>query len=373
MQTRPRTRFPAHQVASASQAVAFITPNWFASVMGTGVVAVASVMLPVHFPGQRVLALGFWALATAILLVVTAATGAHWVRHRAVARSHHRHPVMTHFYGAPAMAFLTVGAGAQLVGVDIIGQRASLAVNAVFWTVGTVLGLSTAVAVPVLLFTRIEVDDDAAFGGWLMPVVPPMVSAATGALLVPHLPSGQWQMTLLWGCYAMFGLSLIASLVIIPLIWGRLAHRGVGAAVMVPTLWIVLGPLGQSITAANQLGGVAGAVDPAYARALAVGGVLYGVPVAGFALLWASIAATLTVGAARRRLPFGLTWWSFTFPVGTCVTGLSALATHTGALAFTGAAVVAYLGLLAAWGIVAGRTAHGVVVTGSLLVPSASR
>ncbi len=51
----------------------------------------------------------------------------------------------------------------------------------------------------------------------------------------------------------MFGLSLLASLVVITLVWGRLARHKVGAAAMVPTLWIVLGPLGQSITAANNL------------------------------------------------------------------------------------------------------------------------
>jgi hypothetical protein len=33
-----------------------------------------------------------------------------------------------------------------------------------------------------------------------------------------------------------------------------------GPAALVPTLWIVLGPLGQSITAANLLGGVAKAI-----------------------------------------------------------------------------------------------------------------
>jgi len=41
-----------------------------------------------------------------------------------------------------------------------------------------------------LMFTRLRAAPDAAFGGWLMPVVPPMVSAATGALLVPHLRGG---------------------------------------------------------------------------------------------------------------------------------------------------------------------------------------
>ena len=82
----------------------------------------------------------------------------------------------------------------------------------------------------------VQAAPDAAFGGWLMPVVPPMVSAATGALLVPHLPAGQLRLTLLLACYAMFGLSLIASLVVITQLWRRLVRYSVGPAAMVPTL-----------------------------------------------------------------------------------------------------------------------------------------
>jgi len=186
----------------------------------------------------------------------------------------------------------------------------------------------------------VQAAPDAAFGGWLMPVVPPMVSAATGALLVPHLPAGQLRLTLLLACYAMFGLSLIASLVVITQLWRRLVRYSVGPAAMVPTLWIVLGPLGQSITAANLLGEVAHLALPApYSTAFAAFGVVYGVPVWGFAALWAGLATALTVRAGRHQLPFGLTWWSFTFPVGTCVTGTSDLALHTGADAFRWAAV----------------------------------
>jgi tellurite resistance protein TehA-like permease len=197
-----------------------------------------------------------------------------------------------------------------------------------------------------------------------------MVSAATGALLVPHLPAGQVRLTMLLACYAMFGLSLIASLVIIPQIWQRLVRHSVGPAALVPTLWIVLGPLGQSITAANLLGGVAHLALPRpYSTAFAVFGVVYGVPVWGFAALWAALAAALTVRAARQRLPFSLTWWSFTFPVGTCVTGTSALAAHTGAVSFRWAAVVLYLGLLAAWLVVSVCTARG-AWRGALLRPA---
>ena len=104
------------------------------------------------------------------------------------------------------------------------------------------------------MFTRLRAAPDAAFGGWLMPAVPPMVSAATGALLIPHLPACQLRLSLLLACYAMFGISLVASVVVITQVWQRLVRHSIGPAMMVPTLWIVLGPLGQSITAAGLLG-----------------------------------------------------------------------------------------------------------------------
>ncbi|MCW2618235.1 MAG: C4-dicarboxylate transporter, partial [Modestobacter sp.] len=49
---------------------------------------------------------------------------------------------------------------------------------------------------------------------------------------------------------------------------------------------------------------------------------------------------------ARQHLPFSLTWWSFTFPVGTVVTGTSGLAVHSDDTFFTVAAVLFFLGLV---------------------------
>ena len=165
---------------------------------------------------------------------------------------------------------------------------------------------------------------------------------------------------MLYGCYAMFGLSLVASLIIITLIWSRLAYYGTSGTARVPTLWIVLGPLGQSITAAGLLGAAAAyAVAPEIADGMNVFAILYGVPVWGFAVLWIGLATALTARTLRRGMPFALTWWSLTFPVGTFVTGTSQLAVHTGLPAFRVAAAVAFLGLLGTWLLVAVRTARG--------------
>ncbi|BBX09216.1 C4-dicarboxylate ABC transporter [Mycolicibacterium aichiense] len=346
-----------------------IGPNWFASVMGTGIVATAGATLPLQFPGLRGFTEVVWVIAAGLLVVLIAIVGLHWLRHPTVARTHARNPQMAHFYGAAPMALLTVGSGAVLIGRDLIGERLAVDLDWVLWTAGTVGGLFTAVSIPFLMFTQHNVEPDAAFGGWLMPVVPPMVSAAAGALLIPHMAPGTGRTTMLYGCYAMFGLSLVAAFIIITLIWSRLALYGTSGTARVPTLWIVLGPLGQSITAAGLLGHVAAsAVEPELAAGLNAFAVIFGVPVWGFAILWIALAAALTIRTLRRGMPFALTWWSLTFPVGTFVTGTTQLAVHTNLPAFEVAAVVAYAGLLSTWLLVAVRTARG-SLRGNLLNP----
>jgi tellurite resistance protein TehA-like permease len=237
---------------------------------------------------------------------------------------------------------------------------------------GTLTGLASTILIPYLMFTRHNLELKDTLATWLMPIVPPMVSAATGAALIAHLPAGQDRLAMLLACYAMFGISLLASLIIITLLWGRLAYHGPGPARTIPTLWIVLGPLGQSITAVGLLANAAPHVAPQpYSTAMQATAVLYGIPVWGFAIIWLLLAATITLRTAQRELPYSLTWWSFTFPVGTLVTGTSELALHTHANFLAWASVTLYALLIGAWLTAATRTAHG-SLHGRLFLPSPS-
>ncbi len=356
---------PTGEPETPSQLFANLGPNWFASVMGTGIVAIAAVLLPVKIAGLRTGALVIWALAAAMLALLVIATAVQWAGDTEKARSHARNPAMAPFYGAPAMAFLTVGAGTLLVGRDLIGGHAAVIGDSVLWSIGTAAGLVSSVVVPYLMFTHHRLEQKDAFGSWLMPIVPPMVSATTGAALVAHLPAGQARLTLLLGCYAMFGLSLIASLVIISVVWARLLYHGPGATKTVPTVWIVLGPVGQSITAVNLLASAAPqAVGQPYSLAMQAMAVLYGVPAWGFAMLWLSIAAAVTIRAAREGLTFTPTWWSFVFPIGTVVTGTSELAARTHLVVLTVLSVTLYVLLVAVWLTVVSGTAGDVRLRG---------
>ncbi|MYS93337.1 MULTISPECIES: TDT family transporter [Streptomyces] len=357
----------AAQPVPCAVSVRHLGPNWYATVMGTAVVATAGTALSPHAPGLRGTLAGVWALSLVLLVTLLGARAVHWAHHRDQARAHLLDPATAPFYGCLAMALLAVGGGALGVGRDWIGVRAAVALDAVLFGAGTVLGLAAAVAVPYLMAVGHRVEPGQATPVWLLPLVAPMVSAAVGPPLVRHLPPGQPRETLLLVCVALFGLSLLATLVMLPLVFGRLITGGPLPLALTPTLFLVLGPLGQSTTAVGAFADVAPGVLPApYSQGFGVLAVLYGVPVMGFALLWFCLATAHVLRARRHGMPFSMTWWSFTFPVGTCVTGAEALGRHTGLVAYAGPAVVLYAVLVAAWGTAAVGTVRG-LLRGELL------
>ncbi|MFD9790690.1 TDT family transporter [Streptomyces sp. NPDC059070] len=348
----PRIQDPARRHA----ALRHLGPNWYAAVMGTAIVANAGSGLPVRVPGLTVV----WGLSLAMLAVLTVARAGHWLHHRDQARAHLLDPGVAPFYGCMSMAFLAVGIGTLAVGKDVIGEGAAVPLAWVLYGIGTATGLAVAVAVPYLMVVRHQVAPGTASPVWLLPVVAPMVSATLGALLVPHVGAGQGREAMLLASYAMFGMSLLATLVILPVVFSRLVHQGPLPLAMTPALFLVLGPLGQSTTAVNKLADVApGAVEAHYAEGLGSFAVIYGVPVIGFALMWLALAAAMVVRAARAGMTFAMTWWAFTFPVGTCVTGAEGLARHTGLHAFDWLAYGLYGLLVAAWLVAGVHTVRG--------------
>ncbi len=337
-------------------------PNWFASVMGTGIIANAAATLPLFKEKLHLFAIVVWCLASLILVsLMIATTVLVWKKKNAWKR-HFSDAMMAQFYGAPPMAMLTISGGTLLLGSSLLGMDTALNIAWILWFLGTITGIGTAIVIPYRLFTKFRVRADSAFGGWLMPVVPPMVSAAIGAMLVPYTPEGVLRETMFYCCFAMFGLSLSAAMIIISMIWSRLAHHGTSGTSRVPTLWIVLGPLGQSMTVAGLLGVVAhGAVEENIAYGFEIFAVIFGVPVCGFVFLWTCFATLLTIRAHYRQMRFALTYWAFTFPVGTCVTGTAQLAYHTGLPMFKWMSILYFIGLLVAWSLAAFGTTRGMI------------
>ncbi|MFE9249314.1 C4-dicarboxylate ABC transporter [Streptomyces sp. NPDC007088] len=325
-------------------------PHHYAAVMGTAILSTAGASLPVGVPGLGGLCEGLWALSVLTLLVLLAARALFWSRYPGRAREALRDPATAPFYGCLPMAFLAVGAATLHAGRAVLGAQVSTAVAWALFVVGTVLGLVVAVGVPLLMAVGGTARIADVSPVWLLPLVCPMVSASLGPQLAPHLSSVPARATLLYGCLALFGMSLLATLALLPLIVGRLLAGGPWPLALTPSLFLVLGPLGQSTTAAGAFGSVArGALPAPFAAGFTAFGVLYGVPVLGFALLWLALAGALVARALRRGLRPAPTWWAFTFPVGTCVTGATGLAGLTGLEVYRWGAAALYAFLVVAW------------------------
>ncbi len=355
---------------SRSELQAHIAPNLFTTVMGTGIVATSAATLPIQAPGLHTLATAVWVLACIALVVVTAAFIAQWTLHRDTARGHLNDPLMSHFYGAPAMAVMTVGAGTLLFGSEFIGRTAAVVVDATLWSIGTAIGLVAIGFVTTRLITRSD-RGGVPVPARMMSVVAPMVSASTGALLIPEFADELVRLVLLTSCYVLFTIGLVFGTATAFFVYRRLILVGLPARAASPTVWIPLGMVGQSITAAITLGsecrGEFSGSTANVADALHTAGTVYGIAVGLVGLAVAATAVSITVHVARRGLPFSFTWWSFTFPIGTCVTGATALGTTTGSGEIHAVAVMLYVVLFTVWAIVVTRTVGGIFGTRAML------
>ncbi|SDH83105.1 Tellurite resistance protein TehA [Rhodococcus triatomae] len=327
-----------------------MTPNWFASVMGTGIIAVVAAAGP-QTTALHVTAEVFWILSATLLLVVGTAHLHRWVGRTDDARADVHDPAMFPFFGAVSMGLLTVGAASGSAGRALLGDHPSVALAAALWTAGTLLGAVTYVEMVRRLRGGYPADPVPA---WLMPVVPPMVSAATGAALVAHL-DGAARVAFLALCYVLFAAALAAAVAVAVPIARRLHRRGLPRGPVLPTLWIPLGVVGQSVAAANLLGTVS------HRGGLHAFGIGYGVVVGSVGVAGIAALTVVTLAAFVRGLDYAPTWWSFTFPLGTCALGATALGAALGSEAIRAFGLVLWGVLCLVWAAVAAATVRSLL------------
>jgi phosphohistidine phosphatase len=93
--SKPSSRGLLGELEQPSDVFRHLGPNWYTSIMGTGIVANAAALLPVHAAALHSFALGVWVLAATLLLALTLATAVHWLWHAENARD----PAMAPIYG----------------------------------------------------------------------------------------------------------------------------------------------------------------------------------------------------------------------------------------------------------------------------------
>jgi hypothetical protein len=169
------------------------------------------------------------------------------------------------------MACFTISVGFLKIGETFLSNAACVEIAQALWIVGVTGALFSAFVVPYLMFTRHELTPDKTAGSWLLPIVPPIVASVPAALLATTWPLAL-QTDMLVFAYALLGIGVILAAIVIVLFYSRLVYQKIPAAPLVPTMWIVIGPLGQSIAGIVALGTAARTVWPTLGGGLAITG-----------------------------------------------------------------------------------------------------
>jgi C4-dicarboxylate transporter/malic acid transport protein len=348
-----------HHLESPADAVRHFTPNWFAATMGTGVVAVILGRFPVaHGLGQAL-----WLLDIGLFSLFSVIYGTRWLRYPREALRVIDHPVMSMFLGCIPMGLATIINGFLIYGPDLIGPLAVQAAAAL-WPADALLALACGLLVPLAMFTRQSHGIERMTAVWLLPLVAAEVTAASGALLLPHLADPGLRLDLLTASYVLWACSVPAALGVIVILFLRMAIHKLPESAMAATNWLALGPVGTGALALLALGQAAPSIlaDSGLATlGVAVSGasILGGLLLWGYGLWWVAMATLVTAREIRKGLPFNLGWWAYIFPLGVFTLATLKLGDilRIAALAHLGATLAACL--VGIWIVVAVRTARG--------------
>lgn len=291
-------------------------PGWYGAVMGTGILANLSFTHAGLIPSVPILVIGW-----VILLWLSIGFAARCLRDPEVLRRSVADPGQLPAWGMVSMGILSVGSATSAV-VPALAPgltRAAWTVDWVMWILGTVIGLFSWVAFTLMLTAK---DCGRPHFTWGLPIVPPMVSATTGAALMSHTPNELTRMLVNVICAGCFFAALSLGISIFGIAYHHRWLRDPLGHDAAATTFIPLGVIGQSTAAAQALvTATRNFLHPDAVQALHQIAHAYGIVMLAIGaplLVWAMIR---TYSAWAHGAGFVPGWFATTFPVGTCALG----------------------------------------------------
>ncbi|MDR6958711.1 C4-dicarboxylate transporter/malic acid transport protein [Pseudomonas brassicacearum] len=311
---------PLSHLPRPLEAIRQFTPNWFAVVMGTGVLALALAQWPGKVPGLHLLGEGLWLFNMLLFVVFAGLYTARWLLFFDEARRIFGHSTVSMFFGTIPMGLATIINGFLVFGLPRWGNGVVPLAEALWW-IDVAMSLACGVLIPFLMFTRQEHRIDQMTAVWLLPVVAAEVAAASGGLLAPHLADVHSQMIMLVTSYVLWAFSLPVAFSILTILLLRMALHKLPHESMAASSWLALGPIGTGALGMLLLGSDAPLIFaanglPGVGEIAAGLGLVAGIALWGFGFWWMLMALLITARYLRAGIPFNLGWWGFTFPLG---------------------------------------------------------
>ena len=339
------------------------TPNWFASTMGTGILALSLPQVPGAGPTLHAIGEGLWLFNIGLFLLYTVLYTSRWILFWDEARRIFSHNIVSMFIGTIPMGLATILNGFLMFGVPRWGAGMIDVAHALWW-LDVVLSIGCGVLLPYFMFTRQDHRMDNMTAVWLLPIVAAEVAASSGGLLAPYLASAGDKFLTLVFSYVLWALSVPVALCIIAILILRMALHRLPPDSMAASSWLPLGPLGTGALGMLVLGADAPSIFAAHGLAgfgmIAEGiGLIGGLLLWGAGLWWVMLATLITIRHFRAGIPFNLGWWGYTFPLGVYTVSTLKLGVMLKMSMFSIFGTFLVMVLATMWTLVAALTLHG--------------
>ena len=340
-----------------------LNPGWFASVMGTGILAITTYNNPGAVTGLAGLAHAIGvglAVATYLLAVILLVGNAvRWIAHTDAAAADFRHPMKGAQHATLPGGLLVAAVMTSVVSPSLFSPVLATWIIAVLVILGSSLALVMGFTFAVTLFTG-QPPAESVNGGWFIPPVVTIIIPMGLAPLVSKADPSAAGLLIVVG-YAFFGMGFLLFLLTLGLVYDRLVLHPLPPAPLAPTVWIGLGPIGVAALVPMTLAKAGTNLWADVAPAVTLITRLASTAVWGFGLWWLALAIVLLVRYVRKGgVPFHLGWWAFVFPLGAYTAATITLARSWQSPALEAVGAVLYLGLLVAWLLVGARTLAGI-------------
>ena len=294
------------EIESKHQIVKNFTPAWFASVMGTGIVAITSMFYSQYIPFLKGAAYFFFYFNVFLFFILLVPWVLRWIFFRKEAIADMEHPVLSNFYATIAIAIVVLASNFIVIGKDII-------VGEIFWFIGTFATIFFGLLTPYLMFRGEHVKLDHINPAWFIPPVALMVIPLVGNSLINQF-SGITQEFVVFLNYFGWGAGFFIYLSLLAISMYRFILHHPLPNTLAPTIWINLGPIGAGTVALVNL--VKNSAFITIKEPFFVFGLLFW----GFGIWWVMMAIIMTLHYLKKlNLPYAMSWWAFTFPLGAYV------------------------------------------------------
>lgn len=306
---------------------------------------------------------GLWQLNLMLFALFSTLYGLRWILYPQEAKQIFQHPSMSLFLGTIPMALATLINGSLKFGLVLYGT-AVVGIAEWLWYIDVGLALLVAFVVPFCMFSCQHHQLQNMTAIWLLPIVACEVAAASGAVLLAHLPASPHAVSILFGSYLLWGVSVFPAMLILGILFLRLALHQLPSQELAMTGWLAVGPIGTGALALLLLGQQAPHVLQALhfvglGEFLHQAGLVGSLLLLGFGMWWLGMAMLMTLKHVGAQLTFNLGWWGMTFPLGVFCLATLQLAQQ---LQLNGLQNIGYglaTLLLLLWGLVMSKTVAG--------------